>query len=196
MPPPLGLQAEQLSLRGSHGLRCGNVRWAETSRESGENGLTRIATNSGIGLAFLLNKLLPTLTFTDFLKAYSPLWYPSRHWNSFRSNGLTLWLHCFSRALHHPNMSGHIKTHSQLQVIEMEPWQSHRMKGHPSARDSGFEYTYSNWLNLQISFFIFIFWLYHVACRRPPTRDRTQAPCIGSRESTTTRSPGNSPISL
>lgn len=67
MPPPLGLQAEQLSLRGSHGLRCGNVRCAETSRESGGNGLTRIATNSGIGLAFLHNKLLPTLTFTDFL---------------------------------------------------------------------------------------------------------------------------------
>ena len=176
MPPPLGLQAEQLSLRGSHGLRCGNVRWAETSRESGENGLTRIATNSGIGLAFLLNKPLPTLTFTDFLNAYSPLWYPSRHWNSFHSNGLTLWLHCFSRALHHPNMSGHIKTHSQLQVIEMEPWQSHRMKGHPSARDSGFEDIYSNWLNLQISFFIFIFFTVPRGLQETPNQGPNSSP--------------------
>lgn len=145
MPPPLGLQAEQLSLRGSYGLWCGNVWWAETSRESGKSGLARKATNSGIGFAFLINKLLPTPTFTDFLNAYSPLWYPTQHWNSFHSNRLTLWAHCFSHVLHHPNMSGHIKTHLQLQVIEMGPWQSQRMKGHPSARDFGFEDTYSNW---------------------------------------------------
>ena len=104
-PKSLGLQAEQLSLRGSYGLRYGNVWWAETSRESGKSGLARKATNSGIGFAFLLNKLLPTPTFTDFLNAYSPLWYPTQHWNSFHSNRLTLWAHCFSHVLHHPNMS-------------------------------------------------------------------------------------------
>ena len=104
-------------LWGSHGLPRGHVWQVETPRESEESGLTRIATYSAIGFAFLLNKLLPTPTFLHFLHAYSPPWYPTQHWNSFHSNGLTLWVHCFCHVLHHPNVSRCIecivKTHLQ-----------------------------------------------------------------------------------